>query len=54
MTDQISAAQFTAQTLSEALPYIQRYAGKTIVVKYGGHAWWTSACRQSLRATWFC
>ena len=38
MTDQISAAQFTAQTLSEALPYIQRYAGKTIVVKYGGHA----------------
>jgi acetylglutamate kinase len=38
MTDPISAAQFTAQTLSEALPYIQRYAGKTIVVKYGGHA----------------
>ncbi len=30
--------QFTARTLSEALPYIQRYAGKTIVVKYGGHA----------------
>jgi len=38
MTDQISDAQFTARTLSEALPYIQRYAGKTIVVKYGGHA----------------
>lgn len=38
MTDQISDAQFTAKTLSEALPYIQRYAGKTIVVKYGGHA----------------
>ncbi|HRX74945.1 MAG: acetylglutamate kinase [Hyphomonas sp.] len=38
MTDQLSAAQFTAQTLSEALPYIQRYAGQTIVVKYGGHA----------------
>ncbi|MEZ5997313.1 MAG: acetylglutamate kinase [Hyphomonas sp.] len=31
-------AQFTARTLSEALPYIQRYAGQTIVVKYGGHA----------------
>lgn len=30
--------QFTARTLSEALPYIQRYAGQTIVVKYGGHA----------------
>ena len=28
----------TARTLSEALPYIQRYAGQTIVVKYGGHA----------------
>ncbi|KCZ45502.1 acetylglutamate kinase [Hyphomonas pacifica] len=38
MTDQISPAQFTARTLSEALPYIQRYAGKIIVVKYGGHA----------------
>jgi len=28
----------TAQTLSEALPYIQRYAGKTVLIKYGGHA----------------
>ena len=27
-----------AQTLVEALPYLQRYAGKTFVVKYGGHA----------------
>lgn len=27
-----------AETLTEALPYIQRYAGKTFVVKYGGHA----------------
>lgn len=26
------------EILSEALPYIQRYAGKTIVVKYGGNA----------------
>ncbi|MCI4644567.1 MAG: acetylglutamate kinase [Hyphomonadaceae bacterium] len=32
------AAQATARTLSEALPYIQRYAGKTVVIKYGGHA----------------
>lgn len=38
MTEEFSAAQFTAKTLSEALPYIQRYAGQTIVVKYGGHA----------------
>jgi acetylglutamate kinase len=28
----------TARTLSEALPYLQRYDGKVIVVKFGGHA----------------
>ena len=28
----------TARTLSEALPYLQRYDGETIVVKFGGHA----------------
>ena len=27
-----------AATLIEALPYFQRYAGRTFVVKYGGHA----------------
>jgi acetylglutamate kinase len=27
-----------AETLSEALPYIQHFAGETFVVKYGGHA----------------
>ena len=27
-----------AQVLSEALPYIQKFAGRTIVVKYGGNA----------------
>jgi acetylglutamate kinase len=27
-----------AQTLAEALPYIRRFHGKTIVVKYGGNA----------------
>lgn len=27
-----------AYTLSEALPYIQRFSGKTIVIKYGGNA----------------
>ncbi len=27
-----------AQVLIEALPYIQRFSGATIVVKYGGHA----------------
>ena len=33
-----SPAHLKAETLSEALPYIQRYAGRTIVIKYGGHA----------------
>jgi acetylglutamate kinase len=27
-----------ARTLSEALPYMKRHAGETIVIKYGGHA----------------
>jgi acetylglutamate kinase len=27
-----------AHTLLEALPYIRRFSGKTIVIKYGGHA----------------
>lgn len=34
-TDQ---AMNTARVLAEALPYIQRFAGKTIVIKYGGNA----------------
>jgi acetylglutamate kinase len=32
-----------AATLAAALPYLRRYAGKTIVVKYGGHAMGDSA-----------
>ena len=27
-----------ARTLSEALPYMRRYSGKTFVIKFGGHA----------------
>ncbi len=37
-TPSLDAARHTAFTLAEALPYIQRYAGQTIVIKYGGHA----------------
>ncbi|MBX2885912.1 MAG: acetylglutamate kinase [Granulosicoccus sp.] len=33
-----TAATQVAQVLNEALPYIQRFSGKTIVVKYGGNA----------------
>src|SRR5512136_1189839 len=32
------APQLKAEILSEALPYIRRFHGKTIVVKYGGNA----------------
>ncbi len=32
------AAMNIAQVLTEALPYIQRFTGKTIVVKFGGNA----------------
>ncbi len=31
--------QEKAEVLIEALPYIQRFRGKIIVVKYGGSAW---------------
>ena len=39
MSDKIkNNFQQTAATLAEALPYIQRYEGSTIVIKLGGHA----------------
>ena len=33
-----SSHELTGSMLSEALPYIQRFAGKIVVVKYGGNA----------------
>ena len=27
-----------AEVLTQALPYIQKYYGKTVVIKYGGNA----------------
>ncbi|MCX8072719.1 MAG: acetylglutamate kinase [Candidatus Binatia bacterium] len=36
-----------AEVLLEALPYIRRYAGSTMVVKYGGHAMTEESLRQS-------
>ncbi|MGB1562516.1 MAG: acetylglutamate kinase [Sinimarinibacterium flocculans] len=38
MAIDLSSAQTIARVLTEALPYIRRFAGKTIVVKYGGNA----------------
>lgn len=38
MTDIQDPLTSRAQTISEALPYMQRYDGRTVVVKYGGNA----------------
>jgi len=38
MTADNDSLSFRAETISEALPYMQRYDGRTVVVKYGGHA----------------
>ncbi|MGN6146830.1 MAG: amino acid kinase family protein, partial [Mesorhizobium sp.] len=38
MTDIAATAEAQAALLSAALPYMQRYENKTVVVKYGGHA----------------
>ena len=37
-----------AQTLVEALPYIQKFTGKTVVVKYGGNAMISEELRQAV------
>jgi acetylglutamate kinase len=37
-TDAAVNAEMQAALLSRALPYMQRYENKTVVVKYGGHA----------------
>ncbi|UJS23597.1 acetylglutamate kinase [Thiothrix winogradskyi] len=42
-----SKSHDTASILMEALPYIQKYSGKTIVVKYGGNAMTDPALQQS-------
>lgn len=38
MTNNASDAALTARILNEALPYLQRYSGQTVVIKYGGNA----------------
>ncbi len=37
----------TARTLSEALPYMQRYTGAVVVIKMGGHAMGDAAAMES-------
>ncbi len=37
-TENSKAGQYQARMIAEALPFMLRYDGRTIVVKYGGHA----------------
>ena len=47
MTSPALSAADRAQVLTEALPYIQHFQGKTIVIKYGGNAMVDEALKQS-------
>ncbi len=38
MNNNFNDKQIKAQVLTEALPYIQEYSGKVVVIKYGGNA----------------
>lgn len=44
----MSSALEKANILVEALPYIQKFHGKTVVVKYGGHAMVSESLRQAV------
>ena len=44
----MSSHEQQAQTLIEALPYIQKFTGKTIVVKYGGNAMISDELRRAV------
>ncbi len=46
--DTINDKQFRAQVLVEALPYIQSYNGKIVVVKYGGNAMINDELKESV------
>ena len=43
-----------AHVLTEALPFMQRYDRKTVVIKYGGHAMGDADWRANLRAMLCC
>ena len=38
MSISLNRAKTIAEVLTEALPYIQKFTGRTVVVKYGGNA----------------
>ncbi len=47
MSLSIDRARTIARILTESLPYIQKFAGHTVVVKYGGNAMVDEALKQS-------
>ena len=47
MSDSSSSATLKAKILAEAMPYIRRFHGRTIVVKYGGNAMTDAALKKS-------
>ncbi|MGB3837365.1 acetylglutamate kinase [Castellaniella sp.] len=46
-TSSAQSASIKAEVLSEALPYIRRFHGKTVVIKYGGNAMTDEALQRS-------
>jgi acetylglutamate kinase len=50
LTRDLAMAQAKAATLIEALPWLERLHGSTIVVKYGGHAMTSPELRQAFAA----
>jgi acetylglutamate kinase len=50
MKELVDKATEKARILMEALPYMQRLYGKTIVIKYGGHAMTDESLRASFAA----
>jgi len=47
MSDTPPSAALKAKTLAEAMPYIRRFHGRTIVVKYGGNAMTDATLKRS-------
>src|SRR3954471_3616823 len=47
MSSRTQIAREKAMTLVEALPWLERFHGRTVVIKYGGHAMADDALRES-------
>ena len=48
MDERLTNLTTKAQVLTAALPYIQKYSGKIVVIKYGGHAMVNTALKESV------